>query len=616
MSIVLTSSSTSSLQNYPFQTLEDGRRRASVHVEMRDGVRIAVTVWLPPEPCPLAPSVAHFTRYWREKSYNGPGPTLIHPGDERKPLADWGYTYVAVDSRGTGASFGVRMLELPQTEVEDSREIIDWIARQPWSNGRVATMGISYVANTALMAATLPSPALKAVIARAVDIDTYEDLIAPGGLPNAMFLNEWGEYVRKLDQGDASVFGPLRSGVRITGIAPVDADVDGALLKAAIAEHGSNFYVPEYVGMARHAPLTKDDFFRESTEVDRPSIARRFDRLAAAGIPTFIWASWTDAGTAAGALRWYTDCDCPGEVIIGAWSHGAGQNGNPYEEPYQDPNPPHPEQLKLFRDFLDRYLWDDDSDPGPRRVTYFTMNEDFWRQSSVWPPAKSKIVDLNLNADGGLDARRPTGGSDRYEIDFQVGCGRETRWTTQLGGPVAYRDRREVTAPLLRYLSAPLDADMRLVGAPLLSVLLSTDRDDIALIAYLDDVGPDGSVTYLTEGQLRLVNQPLEGEVEPSTGAPRRSYLAADARPLTPGARERVVFALLPTAVRLEAGHRLQLSLAGADKDTFIRVPSEGSASFTVHHDPADPSMLVLSTEDFVAGAHEVVPLMRTGVAP
>lgn len=600
------------VEDYSFQTLEDGRRRASLHVAMSDGVRIAVSVWLPPEPCPPAPAVVAFTRYWRERLYDGPGPTAVHPGDERKPLAEWGYTYVSVDARGTGASFGVRTVELPQAEVNDCREIIDWIARQPWSNGRVATMGISYVANTALMAATHPSPALKAVVARFVDIDLYEDLIAPGGLPNAMFIGRWGEYVRKLDEGDASVFPPLKSGVRIKGVAPVDSDTDGKLLQAAIAEHGGNFYVPEYIEAARTTPLVKDSFYVQPDGSQRPSIAGRFADLERNQIPTFIWASWMDAGTAAGAIRWFKDCRCPGEVIIGAWSHGAGQNGNPYELPYQDPNPPHDQQLKLFRDFLDRHLWDIETPSPPRRVTYYTLNEGGWRASEVWPPASQKTKQLYLAANGRLTFAPSKAGTDSYAVDFDAGCSGETRWTTQLGGPVAYRDRRESTQNLLRYLTDPLEQDMLVVGTPMMSLLISSSRDDIALVVYLDDVSPDGSVTYLTEGQLRVIHRPHPTNADPATGGPHRSYAAADLRPMIPGEVEQVTFSLLPAAVRLQAGHRIQLSLAGADKDTFIRVPHVGPASFSVHRDPAAPSFLGLPTIASNPSETDVVSLMRT----
>ncbi|MBK6276103.1 MAG: CocE/NonD family hydrolase [Saprospirales bacterium] len=66
-------------------------------------------------------------------------------------FTSYGYAVVIIDVRGTGASFGTRYMEFSPEEVEDGREIVDWIITQNWSNQKVGSTGISYLGTTAEM---------------------------------------------------------------------------------------------------------------------------------------------------------------------------------------------------------------------------------------------------------------------------------------------------------------------------------------------------------------------------------------------------------------------------------------------------------------------------------
>lgn len=585
------------------KVLADGRRRFSCYVVMRDNVRIAVTAWLPPADLP-APyrTIATFTRYWRERLYDREISREITPANEAPIWNLWGYAVVSVDVRGTGASFGQRKMETPAEEIADYREIIDWIARESWSNGEVVTMGISYAANTALLAAIDPSPALKAVIARFVDIDAYEDLIAPGGLPNAMFLQDWGSYIGRLDRNDASVLAVAdASAPRVVGIAPVDEDIDGRLLSAAIEEHHENYYIPDSLATVLDMPLVRDQFEAARQVGANPgsTIIANFDRFEANAIPTFIWASWMDAGTAAGALRWFSRTRVPGKVMIGAWCHGAGQGADPFLPPYKAATPDHPTQMEIIRNFLDGFLPSSRSCIPGRGVSYVTMGAGRWQESAVWPPEHVERMSLYLG-EGSLSEDVPAAGTDRFVVDYRAGSGALTRWTTQLGGPIDYRDRRIEAGGLLRYAGAVLDMDVEITGAPVLDIHLESSHPDVALIAYLEDVAPDGRTTYLTEGVLRLLHRPQQPECEdPATGAPMRSFRAVDVKPLVPGLVERFRFAMLPLSALLKKGHRLQLAIAGADKDTFIRLPKDGNPELRIYRGAEFASAIILPVKRF-----------------
>jgi hypothetical protein len=116
----------------------------SLHVPMRDGVRIALDVVLPDGIAEgeRVPTLLVMTRYWRATE-----------NAEAHPLQQFftrhGYAVVYGDVRGTGASFGAWPHHRARDETLDFGEIIDWIAAQPWSDGQVAGGGVSYSANTA-----------------------------------------------------------------------------------------------------------------------------------------------------------------------------------------------------------------------------------------------------------------------------------------------------------------------------------------------------------------------------------------------------------------------------------------------------------------------------------
>jgi predicted acyl esterase len=102
-------------------------------------------------------------------------------------------------------------------------------------------------------------------------------------------------------------------------------------------------------------------------------------------------------------------------------------------------------------------------------------------------------------------------------------------------------------------------------------------------------------VTYLTEGVLRLIHGISNEAALPYEHAgPPRSFLRADAEPLSPNSLARVDMPLYATSVRLEAGHRLRIAIAGHDTSTFAQYPEQATPVLTVVHSPASPSFLEL----------------------
>jgi putative CocE/NonD family hydrolase len=184
--------------------------------------------------------------------------------------------------------------------------------------------------------------------------------------------------------------------------------------------------------------------------------------------------------------------------------------------------------------------------------------------------------------------------SDGYEVDFQTSTGTQNRWYTQMGGgDVVYPDRVEADRRLLTYTSAPLERDLEVTGNAIMTLRLTTSAADAAFFVYLEDVAPDGRVTYVTEGQLRGIHR-LVTAPPYRVLYPYHSFRERDAAPMTPGALSEIRFGLLPTSVLFQRGHRIRLALAGADKDTFARVPADGAVTWWVSRTASAPSYVEL----------------------
>ncbi len=159
-------------------------RDTSRYVRMRDGVRIAVTTTMPSSvhEGQRVPAVLRIARYWRRWDIRWPASVLARdPKDPALAFLNHGYVLVNVDVRGSGASFGSWPYAYSDTEVKDSAEVVDWIVKQPWSNGAVGTWGFSFESVSALLLLSNRRPAVKACFFDRGAFDIYEDFTHPGG---------------------------------------------------------------------------------------------------------------------------------------------------------------------------------------------------------------------------------------------------------------------------------------------------------------------------------------------------------------------------------------------------------------------------------------------------
>lgn len=559
----------------------------SYYLPMRDGVRLAVSLYFPGgvEPSTPTPVLLIQTRYGRARE--------MRYGSRWR---DAGYVVAIVDTRGSTASFGERMVDIGPEEVRDMDEIIAHLAARPWSNGQVIASGISYAADTADWATSRPAPGLIAAIPRETDFDAYLGLFFPGGVGNSVFLQIWGSRVHEIDEGRDSRDPTLDCKARAEDcpklfpiLQPVDGDEDFTLLRQALKARTRHWKPGDYANLTfRDEPgLNGYDMLSSSPSSDLAGIR-------AQAKPVQYWGSWLDGGTADAALaRFRSAPEVPAEVWITANDHGGDVGSDPFQPDRKTPLPSVDEQFSRHFDFVERVRA---GKPVQRTINYYVMGAGVFRKTQVWPPEGVAPMRLHLDADAEMTAGEPRTGVDHYDVDFSVGSGKATRWGAQLGIPAAYPDRREIDGKLLVYDGPAMARDMELAGSPVMTLRLASSSGDPAIIVYLEDVAPDGRVTYLTEGSFRPIHrEPADpADLPYDQGPAPHSYKAVDALLVTPGQMMALRFTLQPTAAIIRKGHRIRVAIAGADVDTFDRYPKQGPERFDIERGGATPSSVEL----------------------
>jgi putative CocE/NonD family hydrolase len=522
-------------------------RVTSVPVQARDGTRLAVDVILPTEG-ERFPAVVNQGRYWRSFLGRGQkgGPSQSIPLSEHYPksedLVEAGFAVVNADVRGTGASEGNWPIMWSVDEANDAYDLVAWIAEQPWCDGRVLAAGLSYEGTTAVLAASCGHPAMLGGVARGFEWDIYDDIVAPGGVVNEGFMQEWAESVRDLDRNKApTLFGIGRFFVK--GARPLDDDPHGEALQA-LADARTNCDVWACVSALRSG----DDPWGDSgTSLNDVSLCSQ-ERVRAHEAPMQLWGSWVDGTTSRTMLRIFEHAPSVREVYIGAWSH-TGREGTHLGDKVR-PDPALKDQLALQMDFLRALV---DGDPGranrERVIHYFTMGEDQWHQTTAWPPPGTTVSRWLLSADARItpdpnDDAPPSDVEHRaFHPDTAATTGRKNRWHTQNAKPFAVTGRKRAADHLLVWRSPPLDHDLVITGEPELHLSLRASYDTPAVFAYLELVDTRGDVHYVTE--------------------------AIGRSPADAGDQARLNLVFYPTSVRIPAGWSLQVGLAGTDADTF-----------------------------------------------
>jgi len=441
--------------------------RSSHFIPMEDGTLIAIDVFLPDgytgggAPPSSFPVVFQYTPYHRSFLDEKSGAVVIGP--QLQFFASHGYAIASADFRGTGSSYGW-MNHMSLRIRKDAKQIIDWMAAQPWCDGNVGMAGGSYVGWSQLAAASVRPEALKAIVPNVTGWDGF--IMRPGGIMSDAFLQMWSamQYYNNRNQPFPEFPFPPAPPV-------VDEDGDGELLdEIPVDANGNGWFQDDYAwpvdpadppvypdGVARRhhhvfnavsehvadpdgAPGTYD-IYPEASELRFWDDARPGDGLTApdmnfgfipdvaeSGVAIYNLAGWFDAFTRASFEVFATlRRSNPSRIRVRPAYHqgisaaaAAGMGADPevdanyFSEPYL---------LEELR-FYDRWLKgiDNGIDTEPP-VLIFVVNRG-WRQEEEWPLARERRTRFFLAEGRRLGATAAhESGFDEYRADLSHGSG-------------------------------------------------------------------------------------------------------------------------------------------------------------------------------------------------
>ncbi|MCB2109951.1 MAG: CocE/NonD family hydrolase [Defluviimonas sp.] len=483
-------------------------------IVLADGTRLSARVWMPAGPGPF-PAVLEFLPY-RKRDGTTVRDALTHPW-----FAGHGLACLRVDMRGNGDSEGLMEDEYSPRELADAVEVIDWIAAQPWSNGRVGMMGISWGGFNSLQVAALAPEPLKAIVTLCSTVDRYADDIHYKG---GCLLNEnlgWGATMWAYSSRPPDP--ALRQGWHEMWQERLAAEPFLPALwlrhqnRDAYWKHGS---VCENYGAIKAAVLAVGgwgDSYKNAVPALVQNIAAPVKGIVGPWVHKYPHFAVPEPriGFLQEALRWWR-----------RWLAGA-PDGVEDEPAYRV------------------YLMD-----GVRPASWYDHRPGRWIAEPAWP-APGITTETLVLGDGTLGTGTGTGAGGpgapfRVTVASPQDCGMDGGEFCAIWlGPEMPGDQRRDDALSATFDSAPMAAT-DIVGAPVVRLRLTPDKPVAQIAVRLNHVHPDGAATRITWGVLNLCRA---GSME-------------HPEPLVPGREIEIALALDHIAYRLPEGHALRLSVS------------------------------------------------------
>ena len=601
--------------------------RRDVMVPMRDGVRLATDVYIP-------------TALQGDSGTPKPVPTILvrlpyGKGHWSAALGDTffvkhGYAFVIQDTRGRFQSEGV--WHMLTDDGPDGQDTCRWIAAQPWSDGRIGMMGISYFGGTQHALAMEGCPYLKTVVPTDAMSNMGYQSIRNAGAFELRFFN-WAFY--------GAAIGSRES--RDTAVrARLDTMYQNrrSYLRFLPIRLGSTplHLAPEYeawlVDAMRHG--ADDAFWKQNDIID---YGERYQDM-----PVYLVGGWYDSwggNTSANYQVLSRRLKGPVYLIMGPWIHGE-QGDSVHGQVNFGSAAAIPDRRAWHLTWFDHWLKGIDNDLGKRppfasKVRIFVMGTGdghrdatgrlyhggYWRDEQEWPLTRARSLRLYLGSEGRLsthpsldahsfstydfDPRDPVptiGGNISFGDGLMLQGAWDQKCSNQIWNcqdPIPLSARRDV----LVFQTNPLDEEVEVTGEITVTLWVASSTFDTDFTAKLIDVYPP-SAGFPAGFDLNLEDGIVRARFSKSL---RRETL------LQPNRIYPVAIRLYPTSNVFKKGHRIRLDISSSNFPRFDVNPNTGEplgqhrrmivATNTIYHDVAHPSHVTLPTVPTVATGSE-----------
>jgi putative CocE/NonD family hydrolase len=510
------------------------RIEKDVRVPMRDGVCLAADLYRPvtDEKVPALVALSHYGKELQALALTLPPqarPSIMWDGSieagDIRAIVGQGYGHVIADMRGTGGSDGELCGNYDLGGVgggKDVHDLVEWVAAQPWCDGNIGMVGISYFATIQILGAAEAPPHLKAIFCNGGHYDIYEFGYHGGILwlmPRASFEGRGGD-----------------SGVAVRNVtSKTRRSLSPERYQALVRERMNDPDIGNWPNMTHllHYPETHElwvdillnphdgPFWQDGSPM---ALAHKVE------IPVYFQVKWGRGWTVDGTI------DCFHAV------RGVKKLDLQPLPPMQE-RPFHQFHDDMFR-WYDHWLKGVDTgimDEPSIRVFVEGLGQ--WRSEREWPLARTRWTPYYL---------RPRHRLDTTPEPLETDCAPPDGF---------YQSPLTVTSEVhsLGWTTAPLPADTEMTGPGAFYLHAAIDTDDTNFIAKLYDVDPRGRRQLVTSGYLKASHRQLDRE---RSRPWRPHHPHTRSIPVPPGEIIEYAIRLYSFSYVFRAGHRVRLELA------------------------------------------------------
>ncbi|MBN35748.1 MAG: peptidase S15 [Rhodospirillaceae bacterium] len=543
------------------------RNIENIWIPMSDGTHLGARIWMPDdaEDHPV-PAILEYIPYRKRES------TRTRDEPMHRYFAGHGYACLRVDIRGSGDSEGLLNDEYLQVhELDDAQEVIAWIARQPWCDGKVGMMGKSWGGFNALQTAALQPDALKAIIAVCATDDRYADDVhyMGGCLLDANHM--WSATMMAFNNR------------------PPDPEIVGERWLEMWRERLENDQ-PWAMHWLRHP--RRDAYWKHGSVCEDYSAIK---------VPVYAIAGWADAYTNA-IPRLMAGLDVPRRGIIGPWAHIYPHDGVPGPAMgfLQDALRWWDRWLKNQNNGVDKEpdyrVWMQESVPPAKN---YCERPGRWVAEASWPSRNIEPHRLHLNGDRSLADRSRKRGPISFCSPASTGIDGGEWCGFGMAGELA-GDQRADDGRSICFDTDPLDQCVEIMGQPAVILKIASDKPVAQVAVRLNDVAPDGASTRVTYGVLNLTHR--NSHEKPRALKPGKSYtvrvpLNDIAHAFPPGHRIRVAVSSCYWPLIWPAPEAATLTLQSGSSvlELPVRAPRDDDADLPAFLEPESAPDVPLS---------------------